>query len=132
VITGLAHIGIAVKNLEEAVAIYEGALGLQVEKTRVLEERKLRIAFILAGDTRIELLEPTDTEGPVAKFIEKRGEGVHHLAFTVSNIQAALQEMKDKGIAVVDEKPRLGAEGYKTAFLHPKSLKNVLVEFCEG
>ena len=130
-ITGLAHVGIAVKNLEEAVAIYEGALGLKVEKTRVLEERKLRIAFILAGDTRIELLEPTDTEGPVAKFIEKRGEGMHHLAFTVSNIQAALQEMKDKGIAVVDEKPRLGAEGYETAFLHPKSLKNVLVEFCE-
>jgi methylmalonyl-CoA/ethylmalonyl-CoA epimerase len=131
VIKGLDHIGIAVKNLDDALEIYERILGLEVEKMRVFDEQKVKIAFLLAGETRIELLEPTDKEGPVARFIEKRGEGVHHIAFTVADIEAFLQKMKDKGIVVVDEKPRIGAEGFKMAFLHPKSTKNVLVELCE-
>ena len=130
-ITGLDHIGIAVKNLDDALEIYERILDLEVEKIRVFEEQKVKMAFLLAGETRIELLEPTDKEGPVARFIEKRGEGVHHLAFTVADIEASLQKIKDKGISVVDEKPRIGAEGFKIAFLHPKSMKNVLVELCE-
>lgn len=130
-ITGLDHIGIAVKNLDDALEIYARILGLEVEKIRAFEEQKVKIAFVLAGETRIELLEPMDKEGPVARFIEKRGEGVHHLAFTVTDIEVSLLEMKDKGIAVVDEKPRIGAEGFKIAFLHPKSTKNVLVELCE-
>jgi len=130
-ITGLDHIGIAVKRLDEALEIYERILGLEVEKISVFEEQKVKIAFLLAGETRIELLEPTDKEGPVARFIEKKGEGVHHIAFTVADIEASLEEMKAKGITVVDEKPRIGAEGFKIAFLHPKSTKNVLVELCE-
>ena len=130
-IEGLDHIGIAVKNLDDALEIYARVLGLEVEKIRVFDEQKVKIAFLLAGETRIELLEPTDKKGPVARFIEKRGEGVHHLAFTVADIEATLQKVKDKGIAVVDEKPRIGSEGFKIAFLHPKSTKNVLVELCE-
>jgi len=100
VIKGLDHIGIAVKNLDNALEIYARILGLEVEKIRIFDEQKVKIAFLLAGETRIELLEPTDKEGPVARFIEKRGEGVHHLAFTVADIEASLQEIKDKGIAV--------------------------------
>ncbi len=130
-IKGLNHIGIAVKNLDGALEIYARILGLEVEKIRIFDEQKVKIAFLLAGETRIELLEPTDKEGPVARFIEKRGEGVQHLAFTVADIEAALQKVKDNGIAVVDEKPRIGAEGFKIAFLHPKSTNNVLVELCE-
>lgn len=130
-IKGLAHIGIAVKNLDDALEIFERILGFELEKIRVVEEQKVKIAFLQAGETKIELLEPTDKDGPVARFIEKRGEGIHHLAFTVSDIEASIQEAKDEGIRVVDEKPRLGAEGYKMAFLHPKSTKNVLVELCE-
>lgn len=131
VIEGLDHIGIAVKNLDDALEIYEGILGLEAENVCVFQEQKVKIAFLLAGETRIELLEPLDNEGPVARFIEKRGEGVHHLAFNVTDIEAALQSIKEKGIALVDEKPRIGAEGFKIAFLHPKNTKNVLVELCE-
>ena len=131
VIEGLDHIGIAVKNLDEALGIYKGILGLEAENVCASQEQKVKIAFLLAGETRIELLEPLDNKGPVARFIEKRGEGVHHLAFNVTDIEAALQSMKEKGIALVDEKPRIGAEGFKIAFLHPKSTKNVLVELCE-
>ena len=131
VIEGLDHIGIAVKNLDEALEIYEGILGLEAEKVCAFLEQRVKIAFLLAGETRIELLEPLDNKGPVARFIEKRGEGVHHLAFNVTDIEAALQSIKEKGIALVDETPRIGAEGFKIAFLHPKSTKNVLVELCE-
>ena len=130
-IKGLDHIGIAVKNLDEALEIYEGILGLEVENVCALQEQKVKIAFLLAGETRIELLEPLNNEGPVARFIEKRGEGVHHLAFSVADIEATLKNIKEKGIALVDETPRIGAEGFKIAFLHPRSTKNVLVELCE-
>jgi methylmalonyl-CoA/ethylmalonyl-CoA epimerase len=131
VIKGLDHIGIAVKNLDEALELYEGILGLEVENVYAFQEQKVKIAFLLAGETRIELLEPLDNEGPVARFIEKRGEGVHHLAFSVADIEAALKTIKEKGIALVDETPRIGAEGFKIAFLHPRSTKSVLVELCE-
>ena len=131
VIKGLDHIGIAVKNLDEALEIYEGILGLEVENVCAFQEQKVKIAFLMAGETRIELLEPLNNEGPVARFIEKRGEGVHHLAFSVADIEATLKNIKQKGIALVDETPRIGAEGFKIAFLHPRSTKNVLVELCE-
>jgi len=130
-ITGLDHIGIAVSNLSEALRIYEGILGLKLVKTKKVENQGVKVALLLAGGTRIELLEPTNEESPVAKFIAKKGEGIHHMALTVNNIENALEEMKQKSIALIDEKPRIGFEGHKIAFLHPKSMKNVLVELCE-
>ena len=130
-ITGLEHIGIAVSNLDEALEVYEKILGLKVKKIRVIEEQKVKAALLLAGKIKIELIEPTDEEGPVARFIQKRGEGMHHIALTVSNLEEFLQKIKEKGIALVDEKPRIGVEGYRMAFLHPKSTKSVLIELCE-
>ena len=130
-IIGLDHIGIAVNSIDEALAIYEKIFGLKLEKTLVAEEQKVKIAFLLMGKTKIELLEPTDKESAVAKFLEKRGEGVHHIALAVTDIESFLQQLKDRGIALVDEKPRIGVEGGKVAFLHPKSTRNVLIELCE-
>jgi len=130
-ITGIDHIGIAVNKLEEALEIYQKILGLEVRKIRLVKDQKVNAALLLAGENKIELTEPTDKESPVAKFLEKRGEGIHHIAFKVANIEDFLQKIKDKGIALVDEKPRIGAEGFKIAFLHPKSTKNVLIELCE-
>jgi len=130
-ITGLKHIGIAVNNIDEALQVFESTLGLKLEKTRTLDERKLKIAFLEVGEARIELLEPTDKESTIAKFLEKRGEGIHHIAFKVTNIEDTLKQLKNQGVALIDEKPREGAEGGKIAFLHPKSTKNVLIELCE-
>ena len=130
-ITGLDHIGIAVNDLDEALRVYEKVLGLKVKKIKVIEEQKIKAALLLAGKIKIELMEPTDEEGPVARFIKKKGEGVHHIALTVTNLEDFLKKIKEKGIALVDEKSRIGAEGYKMAFLHPKSTKNVLLELCE-
>jgi len=130
-ITGLEHIGIAVSNLDEALEVYEKILGLKGQKIRVIEEQKVKAALLLAGKIKIELIEPIDEEGPVARFIEKKGEGIHHIAFTVTDLEDFLKKIKEKGIVLVDEKPKIGAEGYRMAFLHPKSTKNVLVELCE-
>ena len=130
-ITGLDHIGIAVSNLNEALGVFEGILGLKLVKTKTVENQGVRVAMLLAGETKIELLEPTNEESPVAKFIAKKGEGIQHIAFTVTNIENSLEEMKRKGVALIDEKPRIGFEGHKIAFLHPKSMKNVLVELRE-
>jgi len=130
-VTGLDHVGIAVSNLNEALEIYEGILGLKLEKTKTVENQGVKVAMLLAGETKIELLEPTNEESPVAKFIAKKGEGIHHIALIVSDIDGSLEEMKRRGIALIDEKPRIGFEGHKIAFLHPKSTKNVLVELCE-
>jgi len=130
-LTGFDHIGIAVNKIEEALDVFQKILSLRVEKVMSLEERKLKIAFLHVGETKIELLEPMDKEGTVAKFIEKRGEGIHHIAFTVTNIETMLSQLKEKGIQLIDEKPRMGAEGGKIAFLHPKSTKGVLIELCE-
>jgi len=130
-IRGVDHVAIAVNKLDEALEIYQRQLGLKLEKIRVVEQQKVKAALLRAGDTKIELLEPTDAESTVAKFLEKRGEGIQHIALLVSNIETHLKELKEKGIALIDEKPRTGVEGGKIAFIHPKSTKNVLIELVE-
>jgi len=128
----ISHIGIAVKDLNDALRFYREALHLEVEGFEEVKDQKVKIAFIPIGETRIELLESTDPEGPIAKFIAKRGEGIHHVAFEVDGIEEALQELKGSGVQLIDEKPRIGAHKLKIAFLHPESTKGVLLELCEG
>lgn len=125
------HIGIAVKSIEQARKLYEGILGLKYEGSETVSEQKVTTAFFPIGDTEIELLESTDPDGPIAKFIEKRGEGIQHIAFRVDNIEEALEELKKQGIQLIDEKPRIGAGGARIAFLHPKATGGVLIELCE-
>ena len=129
--THIEHIGIAVKNLEEAIAFYEKVYGLECYAVEEVAEQKVKTAFFMVGQTKIELLESTDPEGPIGKFIEKRGEGVHHLAFAVDNLQKSLEETAEKGVRLIDQTPRKGAEGLNIAFLHPKSTFGVLTELCE-
>lgn len=124
------HIGIAVSNLEESKKIYE-ALGLKATGEEVVEEQKVKVVFFPIGDSEVELLESTSPEGPIAKFIEKNGQGIQHLAFRVPNIEEALEKMKAAGVRLIDEKPRYGAGGAKIAFLHPKSTNGVLIELSE-
>jgi len=124
------HIGIAVKDLAEAMKFYE-ALGLKSAGTEVVEEQKVKVAFYPVGDSEVELLESTSPDGPIAKYIEKNGPGIQHLAFRVDNIEKALAELKEKGVRLIDEKPRYGAGGAKIAFLHPKSTFGVLIELSE-
>lgn len=131
-VIGIDHIGIAVNNLDEAISLYRDVLGFKLEGVHAVKEQKVRVAsFSTGGETRIELLEPTESESPVAKFVERRGEGVHHIALKVRNIEAVLEELKGKGLKLVDEKPRIGVGGAKIAFIHPKSTRNVLYELCE-
>lgn len=125
------HIGVAVKNLDEVLKFYEENLGMHVHGTEENEEQKVRVGFVPVGDTEIEFLESTTPEGAIAKFIEKNGEGIQHIALRVDNIEAALQELKDKGVKLINEQPRIGAGGSKIAFLHPKSTFGTLVELCE-
>lgn len=125
------HIGIAVNNIEEAAKVYTEVLGLELQGIEVVEEQKVRVAFLPIGDTEIELLESTSPDGPIAKFIEKNGEGVQHIAFKVDNIEEAIKEMQEKGMKMIDETPRYGAGGAKIAFMHPKSTNRVLVELSE-
>lgn len=125
------HIGIAVKDLEESLKFYQETLGLDLQGIEVVEEQRVRVAFLPIGDTEIELLESTDPEGPIARHIEKRGQGVQHLAVRVENIEEAIREMKEKGVRMIDEVPRYGAGGAKIAFCHPKSTGGVLVELTE-
>ncbi len=125
------HIGIAVKSISEALKLYEESLGIKCEGIEEVPEQKVKTAFLPIGDTEIELLESTAPDGPVAKFIEKRGEGLHHIALRVENIEEALEELKKKGIRLIDEKPRKGAGGARIAFLHPKATGGVLLEICE-
>jgi methylmalonyl-CoA/ethylmalonyl-CoA epimerase len=128
-IEGLHHIGIAVKSLEEAIDLYRDILGLGFEGTYVSQEQKVKAAFFSIGtDTRIELLEPTTSESSIARFLEKRGEGVHHIAFQVQNIEDTLNQLKKKGVELIDNEPRKGAHETKIAFIHPKSTRNVLIE----
>ncbi len=129
--THIEHIGIAVENLEESIHYYEEVLGLKCYAIEEVPDQKVKTAFFQIGDTKIELLESTDPDGPIGKFIEKKGPGIHHLAFAVENIDQALQEVKDKGIRLIDQESRLGAEGLNIGFLHPKSTGGVLTEFCE-
>lgn len=130
-LTHIEHIGIAVKNLEEAIRFYEGTLGLECYRVEEVHDQKVKTAFFMVGQTKIELLESTDPEGPIGKFIEKKGEGIHHIAFAAKDISSALNEAKVKGVKLIDEVPRPGAEGLNIAFLHPKSTFGVLTEFCE-
>jgi methylmalonyl-CoA/ethylmalonyl-CoA epimerase len=127
----IEHIGIAVHNIEESLKYYEGVLGLKCYAIEDVEEQKVKTAFLKIGETKLELLEATSDDSPVAKFIEKRGEGVHHIAFAVNKIEDALAQAGEKGIRLIDENPRKGAEGLDIAFLHPKSTGGVLTEFCE-
>ncbi len=128
----IEHIGIAVKNLDESIQYYEEVLGLKCYAVEEVKDQKVKTAFFMLGETKIELLESTDPEGPIGKYIEKKGEGVHHLAFAVDGIENALEELKAKGVQLVDQSPRKGAEGLDIAFLHPKSTKGVLTELCEN
>lgn len=126
---GMDHVGVAVKNLDEAISVYRDILGFKLLGVHVLTERKVKVAFLsTGGETQIELLEPLGSDSPVAKFLESRGEGIHHMAVKVDNIEKVLEMFKKKGVVLVDEKPRTGAEGKKIAFVHPKSTKGVLLE----
>lgn len=129
--THIEHIGIAVKNLEESIAYYEKVLGLSCYAVEEVPEQKVKTAFFMVGQTKIELLESTDPEGPIGKFIEKKGEGIHHLAYAVNDLEGALAESESNGIQLIDKTPRKGAEGLHIAFLHPKSTFGVLTELCE-
>ena len=130
-ISHIEHLGIAVKSIEEQLPYYEGVLGLKCYNIETVEDQKVKTAFFQIGQTKIELLEPTSEESTVAKFIEKRGEGVHHIAFATKNLSEALQEVEAKGVRLIDAQPRAGAEGLNIAFLHPKSTGSVLTELCE-
>lgn len=125
------HIGIAVKNLDEAVNFYENILGLKAAGTETVQEQKVKVAFLPVGDSEVELLESTEEDSAIAKFIAKNGEGVQHIAYRVDDIEAAIAEMKEKGIRMIDEKPRYGAGGAKIAFCHPKSTFGVLIELTQ-
>lgn len=125
------HIGIAVNGIDDVMGLWKDTLGLEFEGKETVESQKVTTAFFPVGESEVELLESTSDDGPVAKFIEKKGTGVHHVAFRVENIESALQELKDKGIKLIDETPRMGAGGAKIAFLHPKATNGVLVELCE-
>ena len=126
----ISHIGIAVKNLEEGIAFYE-KLGLKLEAIEEVPSQMVRVAFLPCGDTRIELLEPTSEDSPVAKFIEKRGEGIQHLAFAVDDLPQALKDIEAQGVRLIDKEPRPGAHQADIAFLHPKSTNGVLIELCK-
>lgn len=126
----IEHLGIAVKSIEEALPYYEGVLGLKCYNIEVVEDQKVKTAFFMVGQTKIELLEATSPESTIAKFIENRGEGIHHIAFAVESASEALSEVEAKGVRLIDKQSRPGAEGLNIGFLHPKSTMGVLTEFC--
>ncbi len=130
-LTHIEHLGIAVKSIEESLPYYEGILGLKCYNIEVVEDQKVKTAFFKVGQTKIELLEPTSEDSTIAKFIEKRGEGVHHLAFAVPNVNEALAELEEKEVRLIDKQARKGAEGLNIAFLHPKGTRGVLTELCD-
>lgn len=130
-ITHIEHLGIAVKSIEEALPYYEQVLGLKCYNIEEVADQKVKTAFFMVGQTKIELLEPTSEESAVAKFIEKKGEGIHHIAFAVPSVAEALAEVEAKGVKLIDKAPRGGAEGLNIVFLHPKSTCSVLTELCE-
>jgi methylmalonyl-CoA/ethylmalonyl-CoA epimerase len=128
----IEHIGIAVTNLESAIDFYERVMGLKCYKIEEVPDQKVRTAFLMVGETKIELLESTNPEGPIGKFIEKRGEGIHHIAFSVEKIEEHLAHAQRMGVKLIDSTPRKGAEDMDIAFIHPKSASGVLIEFCEN
>ena len=125
------HIGIAVKGIEQAGKFYTDILGLEIENIEHVTDQKVNVAFVPVGDSEVELLESTDPDGPVAKYLDSRGEGVQHIAFRVVDIEEALKELKGKGVRLIDQAPRKGAGGAKIAFIHPKETNGILVELCE-
>jgi len=129
-ISHIEHIGIAVNSLDEAIPYYEEKLGLKCYAIEEVADQKLKTAFFMVGQTKIELLESTDPEGPIGKFLEKKGQGVHHLAFAVDNVNTALAELNEKGVQLIDKTSRKGAEGLNIGFLHPKTTMGVLTEIC--
>ena len=128
----ISHIGIAVESIEAALPFYRDVLGLEFEGTEVVAEQKVKVAFLVIGESRIELLEPTAPDSPVAKFLEKNGPGIHHLAYQVEGLQGRLDALKGEGVRLIDETPRLGAHHTRIAFLHPKASGGVLTELCEA
>ena len=130
--THIEHIGIAVANLNEAVKFYEEILGLKCYSVEEVKDQKVRTAFFKIGDTKIELLETTDPDGPVGKFIRKKGQGIHHIAFAFPDAGEALKSAEEKGVVLIDKTPRKGAENLNIGFLHPKSSFGVLTEFCSA
>lgn len=128
--THIEHIGIAVKSLSDSIPYYEEVLGLKCYSVEEVVDQKVKTAFFMVGQTKIELLEATSEESPIAKFIEKKGEGIHHLAFAMEDVAEALTHAESKGIQLIDKQPRQGAEGLMIGFLHPKSTGGVLTEFC--
>lgn len=126
----IEHIGIAVKSIDEAKKFYEGVLGLECYAIEEVADQKVKTAFFKVGETKIELLEATANDSPVAKFIEKKGEGIHHVAYAVENASEALNDAEEKGIRLIDKQSRKGAEGLNIGFLHPKSTIGVLTELC--
>lgn len=127
----IEHIGIAVKSLDDAIPFYENVLGLKCYGIEEVKDQRVKTAFFMVGQTKIELLESTDPEGPIGKFIEKKGEGLHHIAFAVNDLQEQLGNIEQKGVQLIDKQPRRGAEGLDIAFLHPRSTFGVLMELCE-
>ncbi len=125
------HLGIAVNSLAEGQSFWNDIMGLDFQGTETVEEQKVTTAFLPIGESEVELLESTSPDGPIAKYIEKKGAGIQHVAFRVENIEEALAELKEKGVKLIDQKPRKGAGGAKIAFLHPKATKGVLVELCQ-
>jgi methylmalonyl-CoA/ethylmalonyl-CoA epimerase len=128
----IEHIGIAVSNLDTAISFYEKVFCLKCYNIEVVAEQKVRTAFFMVGQTKIELLESTDPEGPIGKFIKKKGEGIHHIAFAVEKIEEQLVHAENMGVKLIDSSPRKGAEGLDIAFIHPKSAYGVLIEICEN
>ncbi|MDX9908023.1 MAG: methylmalonyl-CoA epimerase [Bacteroidales bacterium] len=129
-ISHIEHIGIAVNSLDEAIPFYEEVLGLKCYAVEEVKDQKVKTAFFMVGQTKIELLETTDPEGPIGKFLEKRGQGVHHIAYAVDDVDSSLNELENKGIRLIDRESRKGAEGLNIGFLHPKSTLGVLTELC--
>lgn len=129
-ISHIEHIGIAVENLSESIKYYEEVLGMTCYAIEEVVDQKVKTAFFLVGQTKIELLESTSPDGPIGKFIEKKGQGIHHIAFAVPDTDQALKQAEEKGVQLVDKVSRKGAEGLNIGFLHPKSTQGVLTELC--
>lgn len=125
------HIGIAVKDLEKQIKIYSDFLGVSPGKTEIIEDQKVVVAMFPVGEIRIELIQATSEDSPVAKFIEKRGEGIHHIAYRVDNIDDQIRKLKEKNIVLIDEQPKIGVDGSLVAFIHPRSTSGVLTEICQ-
>ncbi|MBM4176360.1 MAG: methylmalonyl-CoA epimerase [Ignavibacteria bacterium] len=129
-ITHIEHIGIAVKDLNESIKFYEDFLGSKCYAVEEVSDQKVKTAFFKIGETKIELLEGTSSDSPITKFIDKRGEGIHHIAFAVDDVKSKLNELKEKNVQLIDHEPRTGAEGLQIAFIHPKAANGVLTEIC--